>query len=245
VPHLTYLSWHRLVELEPPRRPEPDRPRRARPPRARRGVEVRLRREHVCRQCGFVQPTARVRVWPTLWHRRRHGRRTRSDTSGPPSSLTRWNYLAYSPSAADDPRRVVDVDGGGALHHPRSPTPNPNGLRRRCQGSRFTFRRLFTAGGVHDYFWKSHLVDTGSEIDGKAAESLTGSRSSAWDAPGSAKRWDSSTEDLILEAFTECIGSTAEHRQGRHRRVLARHSGARAQSGLTLSRALVHRRPSP
>jgi hypothetical protein len=31
----------------------------------------------------------------------------------------------------------------------------------------FTFRRLFTAGGVHDYFWKSHLVDTESENDGK------------------------------------------------------------------------------
>ena len=32
VPHLTYLSWHGLVELEPPRRPEPDRP--AAPPAA-------------------------------------------------------------------------------------------------------------------------------------------------------------------------------------------------------------------
>jgi hypothetical protein len=31
----------------------------------------------------------------------------------------------------------------------------------------FTFRRLFTAGGVHDYFWKARLLDTGSENDGK------------------------------------------------------------------------------
>jgi hydroxymethylglutaryl-CoA synthase len=27
----------------------------------------------------------------------------------------------------------------------------------------FTFRRLFTAGDVHDYFWKARLVDAGSE----------------------------------------------------------------------------------
>ena len=42
------------------------------------------------------------------------------------------------------------------------------------------------------------------------------------------ERWDSSTEDLILEAFAECIDVDAEHRQERHRRLLAGHPGVRA-----------------
>jgi hypothetical protein len=30
----------------------------------------------------------------------------------------------------------------------------------------FTFRRLFTAGGVHNYFWKARLDGTEGESDG-------------------------------------------------------------------------------
>ncbi len=51
----------------------------------------------------------------------------------------------------------------------RSPTPNPERLRVGARVA-FTFRRLFTAGGVHDYFWKSQpsdQEDEESEDDGK------------------------------------------------------------------------------
>ena len=59
VPHLTYLSWHGLVELEPPRRPEPDRP--AAPPAARAERWKFGLSGTRCRQCGFVHlPPVRV-----------------------------------------------------------------------------------------------------------------------------------------------------------------------------------------
>ena len=50
--------------------------------------------------------------------------------------------------------------------HVRVTDAEPERLRVGARVA-FTFRRLFTAGGVHDYFWKSHLLDTGSEDDGK------------------------------------------------------------------------------
>ena len=59
VPHLTYLSWHGLVELEPPRRPEPDRP--PRPPRRVPRAGSSACRDHVVGACGFVHlPPVRV-----------------------------------------------------------------------------------------------------------------------------------------------------------------------------------------
>ena len=75
VPHLTYLSWHGLVDLEPPRRPEPDRP--AAPPAARaEGWKFGLTGTR-CRHCRFVHLPP-VRVCRKLRDYRRHGRSTRS-----------------------------------------------------------------------------------------------------------------------------------------------------------------------
>ncbi|MDT5264134.1 MAG: acetyl-CoA C-acetyltransferase, partial [Mycobacterium sp.] len=51
------------------------------------------------------------------------------------------------------------------------------------------------------------------------------------------ERWDSSTEDLILEAFAECIGSTPNIDKGDIDAYWLGTLGS-GQSGLTLSRAL-------
>ena len=78
VPHLTYLSWHGLVELEPPRRPEPDRP--AAPPAARAEEWKFGLAGTRCRQCGFVHLPP-VRVCRSCGTHRRDGRRTRGDAA--------------------------------------------------------------------------------------------------------------------------------------------------------------------
>jgi uncharacterized OB-fold protein len=160
VPRLTYLSWHGLVELEPPRRPEPDRP--AAPPSARAAEWKFGFAGTRCRQCGFVHlPPVRVC--------RRCGITDEMDAA-PVATLRGTvvthtvDYLAYSPSSPMI-QAVVDVDGGGRCTIEVADA-EPERLRVGARVA-FTFRRLFTAGGVHDYFWKSHLADTGSEIDGK------------------------------------------------------------------------------
>jgi hydroxymethylglutaryl-CoA synthase len=159
VPHLTYLSWHGLVELEPPRRPEPDRP--AAPPaaraqewkfgfagtRCRRCSFVHLPPVRVCRSCGATDEMDAAPVAAL------HG-----------TIVTHTvDHLAYSPSPPMI-QAVLDVDGGG-----RCTIEVTDAEEERLRvGARvaFTFRRLFTAGGVHDYFWKSYLLDTGTDNDG-------------------------------------------------------------------------------
>ncbi len=159
VPHLTYLSWQGLVELEPPRRPEPDRP--AAPPAARaEGWKFGFAGTR-CRHCGFVHlPPVRVC--------RSCGATDEMDPA-PVAALRGTivthtvDYLAYSPSPPMI-QAVLDVDGGGRCTIEVTDA-EPERLRVGARVA-FTFRRLFTAGGVHDYFWKSHLLDARSENDG-------------------------------------------------------------------------------
>jgi hydroxymethylglutaryl-CoA synthase len=159
VPHLTYLSWHGLVELEPPRRPEPDRP--AAPPAARAGFWKFGLAGTRCRQCEFVHlPPVRVC---------RNCGATDEMDAAPVAALDGTivthtvDHLAYSPSPPMI-QAVVDVDGGGRCTVEVTDA-EPERLRVGARVA-FTFRRLFTAGGVHDYFWKSRLLDSGSEDDG-------------------------------------------------------------------------------
>lgn len=158
VPHLTYLSWHGLVELEPPRRPEPDRP--AAPPAARSEEWKFGLAGTRCRRCGFVHlPPVRVC--------RSCGASDEMDAA-PVATMNATvvthtvDYLAYSPSPPMI-QAVLDVDGGGRCTIEVTDA-EPDSLRVGARVG-FTFRRLFTAGGVHDYFWKSHLLNTGSESD--------------------------------------------------------------------------------
>ncbi|MEZ0366096.1 OB-fold domain-containing protein [Mycobacterium sp. pUA109] len=152
VQHLTYLSWRGLVEMEPPRRPEPDRP--AAPPSARAeqwkfgftGTQcaecqfVHLPPVRVCRRCGTADHMHRAQI---------------ATLHGTVATYT-VDHLAYSPSPPVV-QAVIDVDGGGRCTLEIADA-EPDRLR---VGTRvgFTFRRLFTAGGVHDYFWKARLLD--------------------------------------------------------------------------------------
>jgi hydroxymethylglutaryl-CoA synthase len=158
VPHLTYLSWRGLVEMEPPRRPEPDRP--AAPPAARAegwkfgltGTRcevcgfVHLPPVHVCRACGATDRMSQVPV---------------AGLCGTVATYT-VDHLAYSPSPPVV-QAVIDVDGGGRCTLELADA-EPDRLHVGARVG-FTFRRLFTAGGVHDYFWKARLLGDAESED--------------------------------------------------------------------------------
>jgi hydroxymethylglutaryl-CoA synthase len=150
VAHLTYLSWRGLVELEPPRRPEPDRPSG---PAARRSALWKFGLSGSrCDACGFVHlPPARVCK----------GCGAADQMSGLPVAGLHGtvathtvDHLAYSPSPPVV-QAVVDVAGGGRFTCEMADA-EPERIRVGSPVG-FTFRRLFTAGNVHNYFWKARL----------------------------------------------------------------------------------------
>jgi uncharacterized OB-fold protein len=79
--------------------------------------------------------------------------------------------LAYSPSPPVV-FAVVDFDGGGRL-----PVELTDVDEREIQiGGRveMTFRRLFTADGIHNYFWKARPVRAASTVTASTATRNTG-----------------------------------------------------------------------
>jgi hydroxymethylglutaryl-CoA synthase len=152
VHHLTYLSWRGLVEVEPPRRPDPDRP--AAPPSSRAERWKFGFTGGRCEQCGFIHlPPARVcRGCGAA------DRMAAAPVAGRGGTVSTYtvDHLAFSPSPPVV-QAVIDVDGGGRCTLEIADAEP----ERLAVGSRvnFTFRRLFTAGGIHDYFWKARLDD--------------------------------------------------------------------------------------
>jgi uncharacterized OB-fold protein len=162
VPHLTYLAWRGLVERELPRRPEPDRP--AGPPAARAAGWKFGFNGSRCSGCGFVHlPPMRVC---------RRCQTVDAMEVVPGSRLTgavatyTVDRLAYSPSPPVVVV-VVDFDGGGRASLELADT-DPEAL---AVGSRVDlgFRRFFTAGGVHNYFWKARPAAGATSSEGSTA----------------------------------------------------------------------------
>lgn len=148
VPYLTYLAWRGLLERELPRRPEPDRP--AAPPSARAADWKFSFTGSRCTACGFVH-------LPPLRVCRGCGAQDRMEPvrgaglTGRVATYT-VDRLAYSPSppVVDV---VVDFEGGGRTSVEVADA-RPDELAVGTPVD-LTFRRLFTAGGVHNYFWKA------------------------------------------------------------------------------------------
>jgi hydroxymethylglutaryl-CoA synthase len=156
--YATFLSWRGFLDREPPRRPDPDPV--AAPPAQRRAawkfglVAVRCTRcgtrslppDRVCQQCHAVdemvpEPLADV-----------------------PATVTTYTVdrLAYTPSP---PMLMVvlDFDGGGRMRCQLTDAGEDEariGLRVEM-----TFRRMVTAAGVHNYFWKARPIRSGSGKD--------------------------------------------------------------------------------
>lgn len=142
IPYGTYLRWRGVLPVEPPRRPEPARPSAS---AAGRSSDWKF---------GFVgssgadgevhlppQPADTTDV-------------PMADASGTIATFT-VDRLAYSPSPPVV-FAVVDFDGGGRL--PVELTDVDIDQVRIGARVELTFRKLFTADGIHNYFWKARVI---------------------------------------------------------------------------------------
>ncbi len=151
VAYATYLTWRGLLDREPPRRPEPGRP--AGPASMRSEAWKFAFVGSKCEECGQVHvPPRRVCVGcgatDTMERVALSGRPGRIATST-------VDRLAFSPSPPMIDA-VIDFEGGGRYTLELADAdPEQSAIGTDVE---LTFRRLYTSGGVHNYFWKARPV---------------------------------------------------------------------------------------
>ena len=136
------LAWRGYLPVEPPRRPEPARPSGSAAGRTRSW------------KFGFVgseDDDGTVHLPPAPGDDRD---RPMADARGTIVTFT-VDRLAYSPSPPVV-FAVVDFDGGGRL--PVELTDVDEGDVAIGDRVEMSFRKLFTADGIHNYFWKARPV---------------------------------------------------------------------------------------
>jgi hydroxymethylglutaryl-CoA synthase len=154
LPYGKFLAWRGMLPVEPPRRPEPQRVSAT---AAARSEEWKF---------GFVgskeRDTGVVHLPPARVSR--GGAHTDdmepvalADVRGTVVTFT-IDRMAYSPSPPVV-FAVVDFDGGGRL--PLELTDADADEIEIGQRVEMTFRRLFTADGIVNYFWKGRLMRDG------------------------------------------------------------------------------------
>jgi hydroxymethylglutaryl-CoA synthase len=148
IAYATFLTWRGVIERETPRRPEPDRP--AGPPSARAEAWKFAFVGSRCTECG------RVHVPPTRICSgcRAVDKMERAPLADKPGTVATYTVdrLAFSPSPPMIDA-VVDFDGGGRCTvEVTDASPDEVDIGKRVE---MTFRRLYTTGGVHNYFWKA------------------------------------------------------------------------------------------
>ncbi|MCU1644375.1 MAG: 3-hydroxy-3-methylglutaryl CoA synthase [Nocardia sp.] len=137
-----YLAWRGMLPVEPPRRPEPARPSAT---AAWRNTEWKFG------LVGSVGSDDLVRLPPSPMDV------SRAPMAAAVGTIVTFTVdrLAYSPSPPVV-FAVIDFDGGGRL--PVELTDVQESELRIGGRVEMTFRRLFTAEGVHNYFWKARPV---------------------------------------------------------------------------------------
>jgi 3-hydroxy-3-methylglutaryl CoA synthase len=148
VDYATFLTWRGQLVREPPRRPDPDAP--AAPPSYRSEAWKYGFVASRCLRCGTRHlPPTRVCVSCHAVDEMEPERL--ADAIGTVATFT-VDRLAFSlspPVVA----AVVDFDGGGRFSCEMTDVdPATVAIGDRVE---MTFRRLFTADGVHNYFWKA------------------------------------------------------------------------------------------
>jgi hydroxymethylglutaryl-CoA synthase len=142
IPYGTYLRWRGVLPVEPPRRPEPARPSAS---ASARSSDWKF---------GFVGSTGDTGEIHLPPQPAETEQIAMADAQGTVVTFT-VDRLAYSPSPPVV-FAVVDFDGGGRL--PVELTDVDVDEVRIGARVELTFRKLFTADGIHNYFWKARLV---------------------------------------------------------------------------------------
>jgi 3-hydroxy-3-methylglutaryl CoA synthase len=146
--YLTYLKWRGVLPFEPPRRPDPERP--AAPP-MRRAENWKLAFVGSrCEKCGAGHlPPQRVCVACGTVDCMRAEPFADAPCKVATFTIDRLAYTLQPPVVA----AVVDYQGGGRFQCELTDVdPKDVAIGNELE---MTFRRLFTAGGVHNYFWKA------------------------------------------------------------------------------------------
>jgi 3-hydroxy-3-methylglutaryl CoA synthase/uncharacterized OB-fold protein len=151
LPYPTFLTWRGMLRREPPRRPDPNRPTA---PASHRGEAWKfgfsasrclacsrrhLPPQRVCLECHAVDQMELERL---------------ADVPGTIATYTldRLAVSLHPPVVV----AVVDFDGGGRFQCELTDVdPSTVAIGQRVE---MTFRRLFTAQGVHNYFWKAKPI---------------------------------------------------------------------------------------
>ena len=147
----TYLTWRGFLRREPPRRPDPDRP--AAPPSARReGWKFGLIGSKD-RSSGAVHlPPMRVSMVGGTVDDMEPIRMAETQAVIATFTVDRLAFSLSPPVVA----AVVDFDGGGRFQCEMTDVdPAEVAIGQRVE---MTFRKLYTADGVHNYFWKAKPV---------------------------------------------------------------------------------------
>lgn len=151
LPYGRFLAWRRVVTLDPPRRPEPDRISAAAAGRTREwkyafvgsrdqsSGALHLPPARVSREGGAIDEMQQAPM---------------SDVPGTIATYT-IDRIAYSPSPPIV-FAVVDFDEGGRL--PIELTDVDVDDLQIGTRVEMTFRRLFSADGIHNYFWKARPI---------------------------------------------------------------------------------------
>jgi hydroxymethylglutaryl-CoA synthase len=148
VDYARFLTWRGHLRREPPRRPDPERPGAPATWRSggwRGGFEASR-----CLECGFRHlPPTRVCL-----QCRAVDRMTQERLADVPGRVVTFTVdrLAYSPSPPVI-GVVVDFEGGGR-YRCQLTDADPDSLEIGLPVE-MTFRRVSTAQGVHNYFWKA------------------------------------------------------------------------------------------
>ena len=144
----TFLTWRGQLHREPPRRPDPIPP--AAPPALRKeGWKYGFHASR-CEECGTRHlPPARVCLQCGAVDRMTEERLADIPATIATYTVDRLAYSLSPPVVA----AVVDFDGGGRFRCEMTDVdPAKVAIGDRVQ---MTFRRISTAAGVHNYFWKA------------------------------------------------------------------------------------------
>jgi 3-hydroxy-3-methylglutaryl CoA synthase/uncharacterized OB-fold protein len=151
VSYASFLTWRGFLRREPPRRPDPQPPEA--PPAARAEAWKFAFVGSRCQACGARHlPPQRVCVKCHAVDRMAPARLADVPATIATFTVDRLAYSLSPPVVA----AVIDFEGGGRFQCEL--TDVDPGTVRIGDRVEMTFRRLLTAGSVHNYFWKARPI---------------------------------------------------------------------------------------